>query len=362
MFKIEMLPAEYGDCLWIEYGDSRRPSRILVDGGTISTGKRLRERIEALPEDDRRFDLVIVTHIDSDHIDGIVKMFQELPEGLEFAHFWFNAYDHTRPEGFLGAKQGEYLTVELLALEDSAGSKFWNEAFRRRAAMLPDEGEPLSVDLDGGMRVTVLGPTSRGLRELRKNWEQVMKEAQMKAGDVDGALEALRDDRRFRAGWLGKPNVERLAAADFDEDQSPANGSSIVVLLEYGEKKVLLAGDAHPSDIVAALARLPGQSGKRLRLDAFKVPHHGSKHNSSNELYEAMDCRRFLISSNGKKFGHPDQEGIARILQNPRRAPELFFNYRSDLNKMWDSETLRSDHDYAAHYPEADEGGLVLTL
>ena len=39
MLKLEMLPAEYGDCLWIEYGDSRAPRRILVDAGLSSVYK-----------------------------------------------------------------------------------------------------------------------------------------------------------------------------------------------------------------------------------------------------------------------------------------------------------------------------------
>ena len=42
---------------------------------------------------------------------------QKIPEGFEFDQFWFNSYEHTAPEGYLGAKQGEYLTVELVALE-----------------------------------------------------------------------------------------------------------------------------------------------------------------------------------------------------------------------------------------------------
>ena len=32
MFRLEVLPARYGDCLWIEYGDAAAPRRILIDG------------------------------------------------------------------------------------------------------------------------------------------------------------------------------------------------------------------------------------------------------------------------------------------------------------------------------------------
>jgi len=48
MFTIEMLPAEYGDCLIITYGTARKPRRILVDGGTPKTLPRLVARLREL--------------------------------------------------------------------------------------------------------------------------------------------------------------------------------------------------------------------------------------------------------------------------------------------------------------------------
>ena len=45
MFKIRMLPAGYGDCLWIEYGQEEKPFRIHIDAGTLPTYKEVRELI-----------------------------------------------------------------------------------------------------------------------------------------------------------------------------------------------------------------------------------------------------------------------------------------------------------------------------
>ena len=42
MFSIEMLPAQQGDALWIEYGSAAKPHRILVDGGTPPTVEQVR--------------------------------------------------------------------------------------------------------------------------------------------------------------------------------------------------------------------------------------------------------------------------------------------------------------------------------
>ena len=75
MLSIEMLPARHGDCLWIEYaeGVSDRTRRILVDGGPGFAYGALRARIEQLPLAEREFELVVVTHIDADHIEGIIR-------------------------------------------------------------------------------------------------------------------------------------------------------------------------------------------------------------------------------------------------------------------------------------------------
>src|SRR5271166_3132648 len=84
-----MLPAGHGDCLWIEYGDPTR--RILVDGGPYYSYKHLRNRIEQLDVGDRHFELLIVTHIDADHIEGILRLLQEPQHlGVSFDDVWFN--------------------------------------------------------------------------------------------------------------------------------------------------------------------------------------------------------------------------------------------------------------------------------
>jgi len=74
MFRIEMLPAQQGDALWIEYGDPTSPHRVLIDAGTPPTYQVVRDRIRQLPEGARDIELFIVTHIDTDHIGGAIDI------------------------------------------------------------------------------------------------------------------------------------------------------------------------------------------------------------------------------------------------------------------------------------------------
>ena len=94
MFRIEMLPAAHGDCLWIEYGRGPQARRILIDGGPAHTYPALRERILHLPTDQRRFELLVVTHIDSDHIGGMVKLLADSSFDLKISDAWFNGHKH----------------------------------------------------------------------------------------------------------------------------------------------------------------------------------------------------------------------------------------------------------------------------
>ena len=131
MFTITMLPAGRGDCLWIEYGDPAAPHRVIVDGGIPGTERELARRLVALPPEQRHVDLVVVTHIDIDHIAGLLALLREPVEHLTIGDVWFNAWKHLPAEdpGELGPKQGEELSywIEKRGLP-------WNAAFGGQAA------------------------------------------------------------------------------------------------------------------------------------------------------------------------------------------------------------------------------------
>jgi beta-lactamase superfamily II metal-dependent hydrolase len=154
--------------------------------------------------------------------------------------------------------------------------------------------------------------------------------------------------------------VEALAATPFDEDDAPANGSSISLLAEFDGKRILLGADAHPTTLTSAIERLVGP-GQRLALTAFKLPHHASKHNVSVDLLEQVQCNKYLVSTNGAQFKHPDREAIARVIKHGGASPTLYFNYNTTFNGVWETPTLKEDFDYDAVYAD-QEGGLTVAL
>ena len=356
-----MLPGGNGDALWIEYGDEQSSRRILVDGGTKGTWddeSGLRSRIQALPADERHFELLVVTHIDRDHIDGALALLQADDLGATYGDVWFNGFRHL-PETLepLGPVEGELLTTAIL----DRGLP-WNEAFGGNAVVMPNEGALLSADLPGELKVTVLGPGMQQLFDLRPVWIPAIEEAGL---DPASPPPPLAPELPPGLEPLGpKPNVAALAASAFDEDSAEPNGSSIVLLLEHGEDgpKALLTGDAYPSVVLAGVQRHLDGGASRLQLDAFKTPHHGSKFNVSTPMLEALDCRLHLFSSNGSRTSHPHLEAVGRTIASAGQDSKLLFNYTSRFNEPWADAELRGNHGYDAVYPEQGAKGISITL
>lgn len=349
-----MLPAGHGDCLWIEYGDPDAPRRVLIDGGARGTYRRsllpklgeLRE----LPDEQRQFELLVVTHIDADHIAGVLDLLTDQDIAFQAKDIWFNGYRHLPDEApnTLGPVQGELLTDLLV----KPGIE-WNGAFGGDAVVIPANGGLPRVELDGGLVLTLLSPTPEKLAELKPKWEKEVRKAGLEPGQAGQQEES---PEGFRL--LGVPDVDELASEPFSEDTSEANGSSIAFLAEYEGNRVLLAGDAHADLLRSSIKRL-GHEGQ-LSIEAFKLPHHGSKANVSTKLLRALDCKRYLFSSNGAYFKHPSPQAVARVIKSGGDDRELTFNYRTEYNDVWGGKPLRERYGYKTVYPAADTGGVVL--
>ena len=72
MFRLEMLPVGDGDCLILSWGEESAPRHMLIDGGLPRSSGLLGERLRHLSDSGGRLELLIVTHIDADHIGGIL--------------------------------------------------------------------------------------------------------------------------------------------------------------------------------------------------------------------------------------------------------------------------------------------------
>lgn len=376
MLKVEMLAAQQGDAVWIEYGTRTSVHRVLMDAGTPASAAVIRDRIARLPESQRRFDLLVVTHIDTDHIGGVLKLLAERPPGLTFDDVWFNGWEHIKRAGGsrLGPIDGEIMSTFLSRLGWP-----WNAGFDGGPVMVPREGPPPQKRLRGGLRLTVLSPFERQLSRLRTSWRSVVQAAGLDPLDPERWARLLEKIARkgLRSSLLGaRLDVNALARSVFQSDTAVANGSTIALLAEFEGKSCLISGDAFAPVLVEGIGRLLHERGQsRLSVDAFKVPHHGSRFNVSNDLLKSVVSPEYLFSTSGAIFGHPDDEAIGRVLATAARSTRtLHFNYPAATLKAnyakikkraapdWNQPRLKQQFRYQTRYAATDVGGLTLEL
>jgi len=363
-FTVTALPAAQGDALWIEYGTRSAPSRVIVDGGTLETETVVQDRIRAVGSSSVVIDLLVVTHVDSDHIAGILKLLAAQNPGVTFRDVWFNAWRHLDPThipsgDILGPAEGEYLSVRLTDRHDP-----WNVAFGGKAVVVPDAGNLPVRTLDRGMKLTLLSPTQAQLSALIPKWKQDVQKAHLVPGDLAVARDRLAGLKRYVPKDVlgGTIDVETLAAQPFHSDTTKPNASSIGFLAEYEGRSCLFTGDGQMPVLVPTLRRLCNERGTdRLAVDALKMPHHGSRANISVEFLKLLDCGNYIVSSSGAIYNHPDTEAIARVITHGGVRPTLHFNYRTEYNTMWDAEAVKARHKYKTVFAEDGEP-LVMDL
>lgn len=354
IFNINFLPARYGDSLWIEYGDEDQPNIILIDGGTGETRKEIRDLINELPEP-RHIELLVVTHIDQDHIEGILKILEEETLGFTIGSIWFNGWSHLPDNGkveFFGPVQGERLTAAILKHKLS-----WNTHFNKEAVVINEVGNLPEIILKDGFKITLLSPTRSNLIKLKQFWKKEVEDANLQPGF--GLQIEEENDEEIEVFGIEKPDIDELIKLPFKEDKTAANGSSIAFLGEFAEKRVLFSGDSFPSVILHSLNRIEKDL---FPIDLFKLSHHGSSSNTSPALIEKLDCKKFAISTNGSRYEHPDDVTIARLIKLGGDETQLFFNYRTKYNEKWDDGILKLKYKYYTTYPDYNKEGLKIKL
>ncbi|MEQ8474484.1 MAG: MBL fold metallo-hydrolase [Marinoscillum sp.] len=322
--KIKTLPAFNGDSILISFIDSQRVNRnILIDGGISRTyPKHLKRELSSIIEKGDSIDLLVITHIDDDHIGGIIKLYEDTEIDRSFIkQVWFNSGNLL--SDFFESEREKEREVEIIPrnkTEMSVGQGITLES------ALVKEGNwfqkivytGLDVIVFHGAKVTILSPNRSGLEKLQSKWETEKDKITLMSGEHDD---------------FNIP-ISELIKLPFKEDQAVPNGSSIAFMIEHDGKKALLLGDAHPSVIESSLRNLSYSAENKLQVDLVKVSHHSSKKNTSSDLLALIECSRFIISTDGNKHGLPDKQAMARIIAS-NVGCSLYFNYDSLSDKIF---------------------------
>ena len=318
MLKIKVLPANCGDSIIISFTDENKIKNILVDGGV---GKFytdiLQNEIKKIKEKKQNIDLLIVTHVDNDHINGIIKLIQDKKNNGCIKEVWFNSWTNFGHKPIKLKHEGKEITAKSASNLEKAleGLGIWNNEII---------GQGIYKKYHNA-KITVVSPDEKRLENLR---------------------DYLDDEFPISESSDRKKSIAILQKRNFIEDDKIPNGSSIAFVFEYYKKKeikrLLFLGDSFPSIVVNGLKEMNFISdNKKLEVEYVKLSHHGSKGNTSDELLKSIKCNNYIVTTKGC-HGHPNKETFARILKY-HKPLNIFFNHKTKqtesiffLNELFD--------------------------
>lgn len=126
-------------------------------------------------------------------------------------------------------------------------------------------------------------------------------------------VEALTAGDRFRAAGV---DFDVLHPGPEGYPRAPENNGSLVVAVRIGARRILMTGDVEARAEADLVAR-----GFDLSADVLKVPHHGSRTSTTEELLREVRPRIALVSAGRRnRFGHPGPEVIERLESSGARV------------------------------------------
>ena len=329
IFTLDVRRARKGDCLLLHFGTSTQRGLVLIDGGPSQVYKpQLKPRLNSIRSalgiasaDPLPVDLLMVSHIDDDHIAGVLELTGELveakrakkPPSIKLRRLWHNSFDDiigNDPAKLLAAVTAQFGAASLTGESDVTGLDA--DAAKVLASVpqgiqLRDDARALKIkvnpEFDGslvmaakrakpvamgqGLELTVVGPMKAELAALQKEHDDFLKT---------------------------KKTRPTASLASFTDTSAP-NLSSIVVLAVAGGKRILLTGDARGDKILEGLELVGAlKVGGTLHVDVLKMPHHGSDRNMEQSFLERVTADHYVFSGNGE-HGNPERATLEMLRQ-----------------------------------------------
>lgn len=379
---IKTYPSGSGDCIFFQLDEILKKYVIMIDCGKYTA------EIKSHVENDlgKHLNLLIATHIDNDHIDGLVEMLEQTPD-VQIDKILYNCNQNwngqiqssektyqdiqtlrrflpSRPTKNNGKiKADKAVTLAEKIVEKEEWWQVWNKEY------ITAETEPIILDENNDRygKLTILSPKPADIEKLnlkfKVEYSRLTKHILENGGFVEGKETLFELIERVVA--MKRENYESYAAQKtgaisnlFEEtllkeayDFKPQgvtdeNGASIALMWEYGDKKVLFMGDAEPEDVAIRIKNVYGE--KQLNIESIKVSHHGSKHSTSHDLMLQVNSDHYFFTGGNLK-DKPSLEAIMKIVKraNKRERALHFNNTDNEIVKALLSEqgkTLREKY------------------
>jgi hypothetical protein len=370
--KLKIFESEDGDCLLLESKDGRL---ILCDGGrSTSMREVVRKELAKLRKAKRKIDVVYISHVDNDHITGVLALLEDelqwrihdhrvktgiaspaptAPRPPEMGTVWHNAFRDQMEDGLAdpiasllaaavptlngtGVEELEQAATELgdLAtavqealkvsqlvspdLLDIPLNKLPGKKGKRKLLMLRPKQKAFAL---GTLKLTIVGPGRKELEDLRAGWKNWLDDnadevtnirAQMKKKIEEFGANALEGSPFDLNDWNGIPDYKNVTTP---------NVASLMLMVEEDGKRILLTGDAQQDYVVSGLEKTGFlAAGAGVHIDALKVQHHGSENNVDAQFCRRVSADHYVFCGNGT-HGNPEPEVVEMVFDSRLGPP-----------------------------------------
>jgi hypothetical protein len=333
VFTLEALDADHGDSLLLRFGNKKSPELIVIDGGPSGIySKSLKKRLDQLraarrlrEDEPLPIRMLMVSHIDDDHINGVLDLMDELadaqqndePQAYSISTIWFNSFDDL--VGKNSAAMVSAVSASGPPPGRAAGSWVPSIPLKRAGAVVASIGQGRTLrDLARRLAISKNSPLNGGMVVTAKKGKREVSFGELKLTVVGPSaarvekLQAKWDEYVEKKGLADKEKAAGEVAAYLD--RSVYNLSSIVVLAEFKGKSMLLTGDALGKDVLEGLEKAKLlEKGGMIRVGLLKLPHHGSSRNVAPDFFERIRADHYVASGDGK-HDNPEKKTLEMIV------------------------------------------------
>jgi hypothetical protein len=295
----------------------------VVDGGKTKTAaKKLAKYL--VEQGIKKIDLLVVTHIDWDHLGGIIHLFNETAKGhtttnkdykkladLKVAKYWGPL--PRRPGGSSSSRvrsiRSNTKSVRKMMIASVKQNQDLLEALEGRVTKFyfPSTEEHPKLNLFNNLKIDLLGPEEQRFSDEYGRFQP-------------SGVDALAIQAPFAALTLKELNnvLQGWAEERGEQARTNANNQSIVFSLtpkgrfasKHKGRRLLLTGDAE-EDLWEHMDGM-SNSAKRLSAMYFKVPHHGAS-TGVGPGWNKVKPTLSVLSVGPAGFGHPHVEALGEL-------------------------------------------------
>jgi len=385
--KLTAFQSAKGDCLLMETDDGAH--RMLIDGGMRdSYTAHVAPALGKLRDARKKIDVIYVSHIDQDHIAGVLRLLDDeaewrihehliangnpghrapkSPRPPEISQIWHNSFHDQIGKNAGPIEDMLAATAEILSGADHPVLREITEHRRGLATSIPEAmrvshrvrdgqlGIPLNPQFGGklmlaqdsptaiilgSIKLSLIGPFEKDLDELRKKWitwlranqdrvKTIRREARADEDALaDSGLSQLFGPMESVANALGASELALVKELGNRKNVTTPNLASLMFMAFDAKHTVLLTGDGHWEDILAGLEHHGAfDVGDKLHVTVLKVQHHGSEHNIKRDFCDRVSADNYVFCGNGE-HENPDLDVIQEIFDRRMAHDTTRFNY-----------------------------------